>query len=142
MFLLFMIISRNGNIVYEKDFVRDKTSDSNRNIRIASILFTQHSITSEITPNYLKKSNELGLKNQGIELIEFDSSKIVIHQTLTKLKFVFFIDGNTTEYECEIMYRKIYDIYTDYIIKNPLKDLDQPFKLESFEEEIKLLFNA
>lgn len=142
MFLLFMIISKNGNLMYEKEFFKqDDNKDSNRNIRIASMLFTQHSLTSEITPSYLNKSNELGLKNKGLEVVEFDGSKIVVHQTLTKIKFIFFIDGNTTEYDCEIMFRKIYDLFSDVVSKNPFQDLDQPIRLSSFDNEINYLFN-
>lgn len=65
---------------------------------------------------------------------------MVCFQTLTKLKFIFVVDHITTVTDCEVMFRKIYDIYSDYVSKNPFYELDMPIRLESFETEINKLF--
>lgn len=62
--------------------------------------------------------------------------KLVCFQTLTKLKFIFVVDLITSVSECESSFKKIYDIYSDYVGKNPFYELDMPIRLETFENEI------
>ena len=62
--------------------------------------------------------------------------KLVCFQTLTKLKFIFVIDHTTSIQECETMFKKIYDIYSDFVSKNPFYELDMPIRIETFENEI------
>ncbi len=78
----------------------------------------------------------MNLENNGIEVVESEFMKLVCFQTLTRLKFVFVIDHVTSVQECEIMFRKIYDIYSDYVSKNPFYELDMPIRIETFESEI------
>lgn len=68
--------------------------------------------------------------------MESDLMKIVCFQTLTKLKFIFVVDQITSITECETMFKKIYDIYSDYISKNPFYELDMPIRVETFENEL------
>ncbi len=84
----------------------------------------------------MEKSSELDLENKGIEVIESEYMKLVCFQSLTRLKFIFIVDPSTSIYDCEIMFRKIYDVYSDYVSKNPFYELDMPIRLESFENEI------
>jgi hypothetical protein len=72
----------------------------------------------------LEKTNELNLDNLGIEVMEADNVKIVCYQTLTKVKFIFVVDIYTNITECEIMFRKLYDIYSDYVSKNPFYEVN------------------
>jgi hypothetical protein len=78
----------------------------------------------------------LHLENKGIEVMESDLMKLVCFQTLTKLKFIFVVDQITSIQECEIMFKKIYDIFSDFVSKNPFYELDMPIRIETFENEI------
>lgn len=78
----------------------------------------------------------MNLENKGIEVIESEYMKLVCFQSLTRLKFIFIVDPGTSINDCEIMFRKIYDVYSDYVSKNPFYELDMPIRLESFENEI------
>ena len=49
------------------------------------------------------------------------------------------IDHVTSVGECEVMFRKIYDLYSDYVSKNPFYKLDMPIRLDSFENELSKL---
>lgn len=84
----------------------------------------------------MEKQSELQLDNNGIEVIESEFTKLVCFQTLTRLKFIFVIDHVTSVGECEVMFRKIYDVYSDFVSKNPFYELDMPIRLESFENEV------
>ena len=68
--------------------------------------------------------------------MESDLMKLVCYQTLTKMKFIFVVDQTTSMSECEIMFKKIYDIYSDYVSKNPFYELDMPLRIETFENEL------
>ncbi len=65
--------------------------------------------------------------------------KLVCFQSLTKLKFIFVVDQTTSMSECEMMFKKIYDIYSDYVSKNPFYELDMPLRIEAFENELSKL---
>ena len=53
--------------------------------------------------------------------------KLVCFQTYTKIKFIFVVDNSTLYLDCELIFRKIYDIYSDYISKNPFYEVNKFF---------------
>mmetsp|Transcript_33239 Transcript_33239/g.34542 ORF Transcript_33239/g.34542 Transcript_33239/m.34542 type:complete len:141 (+) Transcript_33239:18-440(+) len=140
MFLLFLIVNKNGSLIYDLQFTDKINLNANDNIQVAAIFYSMHAISSKLTPNSLEKSHELELSNKGIEVIEADTVKIVCFQTITKLKFIFVIEGNTTENDCELMYKKIYDVYTDLVSKNPFYELEMPIRMSQFDKEVESLF--
>jgi hypothetical protein len=72
----------------------------------------------------LEKTHELiHLDSNGIEAVEADNVKIICHQTLTKIKFIFVVDSFTNISDCEIMFRRLYDIYSDFVSKNPFYEV-------------------
>ncbi len=142
MFLLFLIVNKNGSLIYDLQLSKKINLNANDNIQTASIFYSMHAISEKLTPYSLEKdkNKDLGLSNKGIEIIESDSIKMLSFQTLTKLKFIFVVDGITSESDCEIMYRKIYDLYGDYVSKNPFYELDMPIRINAFDNEVQLLF--
>jgi hypothetical protein len=74
--------------------------------------------------NTLHKETELNFENHGIQVIESEYMKIICFQTLTKLKFIFVVNQIVTVPDCEIMFKKIYDIYSDYVSKNPFYEVN------------------
>lgn len=143
MFLLFLIVNKNGSLIYDLQLSKKINLNANDNIQTASIFYSMHAISEKLTPYSLEKdkNKDLGLTNKGIEIIEADSIKMLSFQTLTKLKFIFVVDGITSESDCEIMYRKIYDLYGDYVSKNPFYELDMPIRINSFDNEVQTLFS-
>lgn len=140
MYFLLLIVNKNGSLIYDKRFTNKLTLNSNDYIQIAAIFHAMHAISSKLTPHTLSQQSDMKLQNQGIEVIEADSQKLVCYQTLTKLKFIFVIDYQTNEADCLVMFRKIYDIYSDLVSKNPFYDLDMPIRIESFDTEVSKLF--
>lgn len=96
---------------------------SNDSIKTASIFYSMHAISSKITNVGQTKTKELNLENQGIEVIEGEFMKIVCFQTLTKMKFIFVVDPIISLLEAENMFKRIYDIYSDYVSKNPFYEV-------------------
>jgi hypothetical protein len=85
------------------------------------------------------KDTELSFENTGIQVIESEFMKIICFQTLTKLKFIFVVNQIVTVQDCESMFKRIYDIYSDYVSKNPFYELDMPIRIETFDNEINKL---
>ena len=113
---------------------------SNEVINIVSIFYSMHAISSKLTPPGYEKTSELKLENGGIEVMEANSMRLVCYQTLTKIKFIFVTDYQTNMEKCNENYRKIYDIYSDVVAKNPNYELDIPIRVASFDERVKEIF--
>jgi hypothetical protein len=77
----------------------------------------------------LNKPGELNLESDGIQVIEGDLMKLVCFQTFTKIKFIFVVDKSTSLADCDLIFRKIYDIYSDYVSKNPFYEVMRIFIL-------------
>lgn len=71
----------------------------------------------------LNKQSELNFDSTGIQVIEGDFMKLVCFQTYTKIKFIFVVDNATSLADCDLIFRKIYDIYSDYVSKNPFYEV-------------------
>lgn len=141
MFLLLLIVNKNGSLIYDKKLTDKLSLNSNDLIQISAIFYSMHAISAKLTTNLSSnKKTELNITNDGIEIIEAGSVKLLCHQTLTKLKFIFVIDYQSSEYDSIVMFKKIYNIYTDIVSKNPFYELDMPIRIEEFDNEINNLF--
>ena len=140
MFLLLLVVNKNGSLIYDRKLTNKIVLNSNDAIQIAAIFYSMHAISSKLTPNSLSKSSDLKLSNQGIEVIEAESIKLVCYQTLTKLKFIFVTDYDTSDNDSLLMFKRIYDVYSDLVSKNPFYELDMPIRIEAFDIEITKLF--
>ena len=95
-----------------------------------------HAISSKLTPAGYEQTSELKLENGGIEILEANNMRLVCYQTLTKIKFIFVTDPNTKLDDCLVRYKKIYDIYSDVVAKNPNYELDMPIRVNTFDENV------
>ena len=99
-----------------------------------------HAISSKLTPPGYEKTSELKLENGGIEVMESTSMRLICYQTLTKIKFIFVTDYQTSLETCQLNFRKIYDVYSDVVAKNPNYELDMPIRVNSFDEAVNKIF--
>lgn len=70
-------------------------------------------------------------RSGGIELLEAESFKLHCFQTVTGNKFLVIADPNQTN--CDQLLHKIYEIYSDYALKNPFYSLEMPVRCELFD---------
>ena len=73
--------------------------------------------------------------------MEASQMRLVCFQTLTKIKFIFVTDYQTNLDKCTENYRKIYNLYSDVVAKNPNYELDMPIRVNSFDESVNQIFN-
>ena len=140
MFYYLLIVNKNGSLIYDRAFSNSLKLTSNEVINIASIFYSMHAISSKLTPAGYEQTSELKLENGGIEIMEASAIRLVCFQTLTKIKFIFVTDYQTNLDKCTENYRKIYDVYSDVVAKNPNYELDMPIRVNSFDERVNQIF--
>ena len=135
-----LIVNKSGSLIYDRAFSPSLKLTSNEVINIASIFYSMHAISSKLTPAGYERTSELKLENGGIEIMEASQMRLVCFQTLTKIKFIIVTDYQTTLEKCTENYRKIYDVYSDVVAKNPNYELDMPIRVNSFDERVNQIF--
>ena len=105
-----------------------------------------HAITRTITPRIPvpspPSSNSTttyafpnpGIPATGLEYLETEKFRLTCFQTLTGTKFLLFTDPLTTN--IDVVIRKIYELYADYVMKNPFYQLEMPVRCEAFDRHL------
>uniref|UniRef100_A0A8C0BB60 Trafficking protein particle complex subunit n=1 Tax=Buteo japonicus TaxID=224669 RepID=A0A8C0BB60_9AVES len=104
---------------------------SNEKLMLASMFHSLFAIGSQLSP-------EVG--SSGIEMLETDTFKLHCFQTLTGIKFVVLADPRQAGIDS--LLRKIYEIYSDFALKNPFYSLEMPIRSNkcSFKRWMALCF--
>ena len=140
MFYYLLIINKNGSLIYDRSLNASLNLSQNETINIASIFYSMHAISAQLTPPGYEKTSDLKLENHGIEILESSSMKLVCHQTLTKIKFIFVTDISTPNSNIKLKFEELYNNYTDLISKNPFYELDMPIRIDAFDEAVSKIF--
>ncbi|KAH7648800.1 hypothetical protein RS030_111979 [Cryptosporidium xiaoi] len=138
MFYSLYINNKNGSLIYQKDF-SDIQLSANDRIRLASTFHGLCTIARQISPVKTKKSNEIIRSPRGISSIVTDYFRMECFETLTGLRF-FLVASNET-HGLEDLLNKVYQKYTDYVLKNPFHDLDMPIRCLLFDKEVEQIFS-
>ncbi|XP_015788555.1 trafficking protein particle complex subunit 4 [Tetranychus urticae] len=113
---------------------------SNEKIVFASMFHSMCAIASlQINRNCIKDPSKSRSIASGIEVLETDNFRLNCFQTLTGLKIIVMSDVSSFSPRKEVLLRKIYDLYTDYALKNPFYSLDMPIRCELFDTNLQLL---
>ena len=100
----------------------NKNFSTNDIIRLAGTFHAMHAIAAQITPICPETKATGFLSNSvydGINIIEADTFRMHNFQTYTGMKFVLVSDVAHSNTNQEEILKKIYEIYTDYVSKNP-----------------------
>jgi len=117
------IINKAGGLAYQKNFNDGlQKLSSNDYLVLAGTFHGVHAITSKISPQP---------SSSGIELLECDAFKIHCFQTQTGTKFLLITDPN--HQSAEIQLRRLYELYADYVMKNPFHTPEMPVRSEKFD---------
>ncbi|XP_002740166.1 trafficking protein particle complex subunit 4-like [Saccoglossus kowalevskii] len=118
------VIADSENYPIAIKFGRPKLS-SNERIMLASMFHSLFVISCQLSPD---------VRSSGIEVLEVDTFKLHCFQTLTGIKFIVLTDPR--QGGVESLLKKIYEIYSDFALKNPFYSLDMPIRCELFESNI------
>ncbi|XP_032974733.1 trafficking protein particle complex subunit 4 isoform X2 [Rhinolophus ferrumequinum] len=128
--------------MFHSQFPRSLLTDSGHNVNSADRTTSvekcgKHSVlTAEgCIPSFASFANRLfAIGSQlspeqgssGIEMLETDTFKLHCFQTLTGIKFVVLADPRQAGIDS--LLRKIYEIYSDFALKNPFYSLEMPIR--------------
>lgn len=109
-----------------------------------------HAITSKISPLH---------NSSGIEMLEAETFKLYCHQTLTgtcklfeiwKYQLIFFHKIGTKfllitapqQTNVDAHMKKIYDAYSDFVMKNPFHTPEMPIRSDQFDQALLKFINT
>ena len=103
---------------------------ANEKIVLASMFHSMYAIAAYQVYN-VKSIDGTKAKqtSTGIESLENDHFRLHCFQTVTGVKFLIMTDLNST-IQKDVLLRKIYELYSDFVLKNPFYSLDMPIRLD------------
>eukprot|EP00762_Andalucia_godoyi_P004585 ANDGO_05138.mRNA.1 Trafficking protein particle complex subunit 4 len=119
------VINRSGGLIYNSDFMDVPKLDGNAYLRLASTFHSMHAISNELAPV---------AGRGGITVVDTDAFRLHCLQTLTGFKFFVIVDPKHAN--VDLLLASIYEIFADYVCKNPFYELDMPIRVELWEQHI------
>ncbi|ODV86938.1 hypothetical protein CANARDRAFT_6505 [[Candida] arabinofermentans NRRL YB-2248] len=139
------ITSKSGSLLYQKDFkvLNNPITKQNSNdyLVIASTLHGVHAISAKLTPaasakNYLSSKLPTNSNKTGLRMITTSQFKIYMNQTVTGLEIILFTSPDMGQTKISGIYDKIYQLYCDYVLKNPFYQLEMPIRCKLFDDKL------
>ncbi|KAL8795522.1 MAG: hypothetical protein Q9195_001943 [Heterodermia aff. obscurata] len=128
-----IIINKAGGLVFHKDFSSPLNKlSTNDYLVLAGTFHGVHAITKSLTPS------ALGLpasQRTGIEVLESSNFRLSCFQTVTGTKFLLFTEP--LQPNVDSILRRIYELYADYVTKNPFYQLEMPIRCEAFDRGLR-----
>lgn len=110
-----------------QDYKTQGRLDTNDSLRLASLWHSMHAISKELSP--------VG-GCTGIELLEADSFDLHCFQALTGTKI--FVTTEPRTPGIDNLLKTIYELYTDYVLKNPFYEVEMPIRCERWDLNLAL----
>ncbi|OJJ04367.1 hypothetical protein ASPVEDRAFT_172514 [Aspergillus versicolor CBS 583.65] len=70
----------------------------------------------------------------GLEMLETEKFRLTCFQTLTGTKFLLFTDPLMEN--VDVVMKGVYEIYADYVMKNPFYQIEMPVRCERFDRGV------
>lgn len=123
------LLEKEENYPVNLRFCRPRMT-TNEKIFLASMFYPLFAIASQLSPEP---------KSSGIQLLEADTFRLHCFQTLTGVKFM--VVAEVQQSGVELLLKKIYELYSDYALKNPFYSLEQPLRCELFDQNLQILLD-
>lgn len=121
------ILNKAGGLIYQKDFKAGLNKlSTNDYLVLAGTFHSIHAISSQVSPVP---------SSSGITVVETAKSAIHCFQTITGVKFLLITDLRQTAPENVLS--QVYQLFADYVMKNPFYQLDMPIRCDQFDRHLK-----
>jgi trafficking protein particle complex subunit 4 len=90
-----------------------------------------HAITKSLTPAAL---NLHPAERTGLEVLESSLFRLTSFQTVSGIKFLLFTEPQQPN--VDLIMRKVYELYADYVTKNPFYQMEMPIRCEAFDRHL------
>ncbi|KAI2621086.1 Sybindin-like protein [Hypoxylon sp. NC1633] len=145
--LALIVINKAGGLIYNRTF-GDGLNQLNTNdyLVLAGTFHGVHAITARLNPikdfmNAQQQQQAGGVAiptrpepPSGLEVLESENFRLQCFNTLTGTKFLLFTD--TLQANVDVAMRRVYDLYSDYVMKNPFYQLEMPIRCETFDRKL------
>ncbi|KAI1657138.1 Sybindin-like protein [Daldinia decipiens] len=149
--LALIVINKAGGLIYNRTFGDGLNQlSTNDYLVLAGTFHGVHAITARLNPLkgriHAQHQQQAALTAggvpipsrpdppSGLEVMETENFRLQCFNTLTGTKFLLFTD--TMQTNVDITIRKIYDLYSDYVMKNPFYQLEMPIRCETFDRKL------
>ncbi|KAG6555051.1 hypothetical protein Mapa_003084 [Marchantia paleacea] len=116
------VINKSGGLIFYKDYGSTGRLDTNDSLRLASLWHSMHAISIQLSPTS---------GCTGIEVLEADTFDLHCFQSLTGTKL--FVASEPGAVGVTALLKTIYELYADYVLKNPFYEVEMPIRCELFE---------
>ena len=125
------LVNRAGTLVFQRnlDPTLPKLS-SNEYLRVGSTFHSLHELAKQAAP----------IESGGILKLEANNFCLQCLQTLTGIKFVLIAEPGAPSLDRVL--RRIYQLYADYVLKNPFYEFGLLIKCHLFDENLEALCRA
>jgi len=132
-----LIINKAGGLVYNRTFAPGlQKLDSNDSLILAGTFHGIHAISRSINP--VPPAPQLPGHRRppttGIESVESSHFRLTCFQTPTGVKFLLFTSPEQPN--TEVVARRCYEIYGEFVMKNPFYSLEMPIRVEKFDRAL------
>uniref|UniRef100_M4BAF1 Trafficking protein particle complex subunit n=1 Tax=Hyaloperonospora arabidopsidis (strain Emoy2) TaxID=559515 RepID=M4BAF1_HYAAE len=120
------IINKAGGLIYQQDLspAAPKLS-SNDHLRLGSTFHSMHAIAALAAPT----------NSGGIDSLETGTFRLQCLQTPTGTKF--FLTAALGTPSVDVTLQTVYELYVDYVLKNPFYELEMPIRCSLFNTRLK-----
>ena len=131
MLLSLYIVNRAGTLVFHRNLNPSLPKlSSNEYLRVGSTFHSLHELAKQAAP----------IQSGGILKLEANNFSLQCLQTLTGMKFV--IITETGAPSLDRVLERIYQFYSDYVLKNPFYEFGLLIKCHLFDEKLEMLYNS
>jgi len=134
-FTLF-IVNKAGGLIYNREFHGGLTQlNSNDLLILAGTFHGVHAITRSLTPAALHAPaggpQAFPVRPSGIEVLESSHFRLNCFQTATGTKFLLLTEP--AQPNVDVIIRKVYELYADFVMKNPFYTVEMPIRCHKFD---------
>jgi len=129
------IISSNGSLIFDHHS-QPSNLNADKNIVLASLFYACYANSEQIGLGLFNSdSQSLASHSTGIKTLEAENFRLDCYETLTKVKFVVISDlslgGPLQVANKQDLLRRLYELYADYVMKNPFYTLNMPINSDN-----------
>lgn len=132
-----LIINKAGGLIYNRTFSPGlQNLSSNDALILAGTFHGIHAISRSINPAppLPSQPNTRHPPTTGIESLESSHFRLTCFQTPTGVKFLLFTSPEQPN--TDVVVRRCYELYGDYVVKNPFYSMEMPVRVEKFERAL------
>ncbi|KAF2674253.1 Sybindin-like protein [Microthyrium microscopicum] len=130
-----LVVNKAGGLVFNREFHTGlATLSSNDLLILAGTFHGVHAITRQLAPAPVQPPNtpqNFPVRASGLEVLESSHFRLNCFQTITGTKFLLITEP--AQPNVEIIIRRVYELYADFVMKNPFYTVEMPIRCQKFD---------